>query len=211
MFKKQLILILLLMGLFISACQEEKVPKYEHEQKRQTTLLMNEAMRQVGMPNIHNFWQRKLLKMIYEIADQSDVITYAYTFNKFTGKFRYIGRSIGFGVPFSAQYTNPMQIVDDPYGDWSSGGRVIPQPDPNGIYMPTSSSATWILLIDENTGKLNLVYMEPLLTVAQIPLPNNVVEGYPKDFWNKYYKGMYSLTKEQIRKGIEDLKRRTLN
>ena len=211
MFKKQLILILLLMTFFIGGCQEENVPKYEHEQKRQTTLLMNEAMRQVGMPNIHNFWQRKLLKMIYEIADQSDIITYAYTFNKFTGKFRYIGRSIGFGVPFSAQYTNPMQIVDDPYGSLDSGGRVIPQPDPNGIYMPTSSSATWIILIDEKTGKLNLVYMEPLLTVSQIPLPNNVVEGYPKDFWNKYYKGMYNLTKEQIRKGIEDLKRRTLN
>lgn len=201
---------LLVMVFLAGGCNDEK-PHYEEQQTQVTTQLMNEAMRQVGMPNIKNFWQRKLLKMIYEIADQSDVITFAYTFNQFTGKFRYVGRAIGFGVPFSAQYTNPMRIVDDPYGDWSSGGRVIPQPDPNGIYMPTSSTATWIILIDETTGELNLVYMEPLLTVSQIPLPAAVVDGYQKDFWKKYYSGKLSLSKEQIKAGIKKLEQRTIH
>ena len=116
-----------------------------------------------------------------------------------TGKFLYIGRAIGFGVPFSAQYTNPMQVVG------FSGDRVvIPQPDPNGLYMPTSSSATWIILVDEE-GKFNLVYMEPALTVSQKPLPASVVENYPPDFWEKYRAGKYRISGKEIREGVKSI------
>ena len=213
MFKKVLSLVFLLIFTVTSVgciLDEERSPKFEREQNKRTTQLMNEAMRQVGMPNIHNFWQRKLLKMILELADDSNLITYAYTFNQFTGKWRYVGRSLGFGVPFSAQYTNPVRIVDDPYGDFCAGGKVIPQPDPNGLYMPTSSSATWVILISED-GSFNLTYMEPLLTVSQKPLPSRVVEGYPKDFWVKYTRGEYALSREQIRRGINGLKEKFTN
>ena len=196
-------LFILVIGLSLISCNEKH---YEEIQQSQTQQLMDEAIRQIGLPNIKNFWQRKLLKMIYEIADQSDIITYAYTFNQFTGKFRYIGRAIGFGVPFSAQYTNPDQVVET-----YRGSVVIKQPDPNGLYMPTSSSATWIILIDENTGDLNLMYIEPLLTVTQRPLPDRIVEGYPKDFWKKYYNGEYRINKDQIHKKVEELKRSIVN
>jgi len=185
--------------MFAAACEREL--NYEEAQKQATKEIMNEAVRQIGMPNIKNFWQRKLMKMIYEIADQSNVITYAYTFNSMTGKFLYIGRAVGFGVPFSAQYTNPMQIVRV-CGECRA--LAIPQPDPNGLYMPTSSSATWIILIDDN-GKFNLVYMEPPLTVSQKPLPSSVVENYPPDFWQKYRAGEFNLTKEQIKQGVENI------
>ena len=202
--KKGILFVVILWCLLFSVvgCKYFGPPQYEKEQQRQTSMMMNEAMRQIGLPNIHNFWQRKLLKMIYEIADDSNVITFSYTFNRFTGKFRYLGRSIGFGIPFSAQYTNPVQIVMDPYG---SGGATIPQPDPNGLYMPTSSSATWIILVNEETGGFNLVYMEPVLTVSQEPLPSCIVDGYPKDFWEKYHSGVYSLSPQEIKQGIDKL------
>lgn len=202
---KRLIYIGAIFSVALLSCDSEKKVNYEKEQTKATEQIMNEAMRQVGMPNIRNFWQRKLMKMIYEIADQSNVVTYAYTFNQMTGKFLYIGRAVGFGVPFSAQYTNPMRIVDDPFGNWDAGGKVIPQPDPNGLYMPTSSSATWIILIDED-GKFNLVYMEPLLTVSQKPLPASVVENYPPDFWEKYRSGKHQLTRQEIEAGIRSMK-----
>jgi len=186
----------------------ETEPTYEQLEKQRTQTLMSESYRQIGLPNIVNFQQKKIFKMIYEKADEANLITYAYSYNPFQGKFIYLGRSLGYGIPFSAQYTCPEKVIDDPYGNYNAGGKVVPQPDPNGLYMPTSSSATWVILIDEKTGELNLVYFEPLLTVTKIPLSSNLVVGYPKDFWQKYNAGNYNMTKEEVEQKLQQLKLR---
>jgi len=131
-------------------------------QRRQTKKLMNEINRQIGMPNIVNFQQKKLMKMIYEECDRENLICYAYIVAKYSGKLVPLGRCVGYGVPFSAQYTNPERYY--------LNGATLPQPDPNGIFMPTSSSATWLLLIDPKTDKPRLVYVEPEIIVSPFPL-----------------------------------------
>jgi hypothetical protein len=196
---------LLLVGLVTIAVGCHEKPTYSKVMSERTSILMSEAVKQTGLPNIHNFWQRKQLKMILEMVDDSTLLTYAYSFDRNKGMFRYIGRAVGFGVPFAAQYTNPQQIATRRrYGHLVSG--VIAQPDPSGIYSPTSATATWLLLVD-STGDFHVVYMEPLLTVSQVPLPGRVVEGgYPSDFWEKESKRRH-LTQEQVSVGLSKLKR----
>ncbi len=139
--------------------------------------LQSEAQRQVGMPNITNFQQRKLMKMIQELCDQSDLITYTYVKSEYTGRLIFLGQSVGYGVPFSAQFTNPERIVDteieggvrNKVGD-TGEVQVLPQADPNGLFMPTSSSATWIMLVNPEDGKFYPVYIETEITVSPFKL-----------------------------------------
>ena len=146
-------------------------------QAKATQLMLSEAQRQVGMPSIVNFQQRKLMKMVYEQCDRSDLICYAYIKSDYQGKLVFIGKCIGFGIPFSAQFTNPMRIYDAEQeggviGKYQDNGevQVLPQADPNGLFMPTSSSATWLLMIDPATGKTTPVYIEPEIVVSTFPL-----------------------------------------
>lgn len=139
-------------------------------QTEATKTMMSEAQRQVGMPNIVNWQERKLMKMIFELRDQENVITYAYVKSDYQGKLIFIGKCIGYGIPFSAQFTNPEYIAD--YAP-ENGYAILPQPDPNGLFMPTSSSATWLMMIDPSTNKPRPVYLESEIVVSPFPLTNN--------------------------------------
>lgn len=162
---------LFICGLFLSllffGCVEEKTTA-DTIQAEQTAMHMAEAQRQVGMPNIVNFQQRKLMKMIYELCDKEDLICHAYIKSDYQGKLFFIGRCIGFGIPFSAQFTNPIKTVDA----WRGHGFIeqLPQADPNGLFMPTSSSATWLMMIDPKTNKPRPVYLEPEIVVSPFAL-----------------------------------------
>lgn len=155
---------LIIFALFIfTGCKENK--SADRKQSEKTEQLMQEVDRQVGMPNIINFQQKKLMKMVYELCDKEDLITYAYIKSDYQGKLFFIGKCIGFGIPFSAQYTNPERITRH-YGGYAT----LPQPDPNGLFMPTSSSATWLMMIDPKTQKPRPVYIEPEIVVSPFPL-----------------------------------------
>jgi len=138
-------------------------------QAQKTKVAMREAQRQVGMPNIINFQQRKLMKMVYELCDKEDLICYAYIKSDYQGKLFFIGKCIGFGIPFSAQFTNPERIADSLY---EGGYAILPRADPNGLFMPTSSSATWLMMIDPKTNNARPVYLEPEIVVSPFPLHN---------------------------------------
>ena len=150
--------------LVFAGCVQTNAP--DAKIAEQTATLMNEANRQAGLPNIVNFQQKKLMKMVYELADKEDLLCYVYLKSDYTGKLVYIGKSIGFGVPFSAQYTNPERVARS----GSGGYAILPQPDPNGLFMPTASSATWLLMIDPKTNKPHPVYIEPEIVVSPFPL-----------------------------------------
>jgi hypothetical protein len=156
----------LIIFLFFAISCDERQPTAETKQTEQTNKLLDELNRQVGLPNVSNFQQKKLMKMIYELCDKEDLICYAYIKSDYQGKLVFIGKCIGFGVPFSAQYTNPEKIAyKSSYGIWAS-----PQADPNGLYMPTSSSATWLMMIDPKTKEPRPVYLEPEIVVSPFEL-----------------------------------------
>jgi len=165
-----LVIVIAILGIVFTTvffgCAEEKQTA-DKIQAEKTAKAMGEAQRQVGMPNITNFQQRKLMKMIYELCDKEDLICYAYIKSDYQGKLFFIGKCIGFGIPFSAQFTNPERIAINRHG---TGVATLPQADPNGLFMPTSSSATWLMMIDPGTKKPRPVYIEPEIVVSPFPL-----------------------------------------
>lgn len=173
------IVVLLAVAFGLSGCLESplKEKSADNVQQKKTAQALKEADAQIGMPAIKNFQERKLAKMIFELRDQENLVTYAYIVNHMTGELVFIGKCIGFGLPYSVQYTNPMRIFDAEQeggviGKYEDNGevQVLPQADPNGLFMPTTLSATWLLMIDPKTGDVKPVYFEPEVIVAPFPL-----------------------------------------
>ena len=167
---KKCMLLMMVMSLLLVGCGPTSSTS-DGKMTEQTELAMKEMNAQIGMPAIKNFQERKLAKMIFELRDQSDLITYAYIVS-WEGKLIFIGKCIGFGLPYSVQYTNPQKMVNR-YGQpiTSSGWdpHVLPQADPNGLFMPSGLSATWLMMIDKK-GDARPVYIEPQIIVSPFPL-----------------------------------------
>ena len=167
-----ILIIMFICGSFIfsdSNCDSE-TPTADKKQTAATRKLMDEAEAQVGMPAIKNFQERKLAKMIFELRDQEDLICYAYIKSDYSGKLNFIGKCIGFGLPYSIQYTSPSYHLDEPDG----GDLAMPQPDPNGLFMPEGLSATWLMMVDPETGDARPVYVESEITVSPFKLSNAI-------------------------------------
>lgn len=85
--KKSFIISMLLLSVLAlgSGCAQEAI-NADSIQAKQTEIALSEAQRQIGMPNIVNFQQRKLMKTIYELCDKEDLVTYAYIKSDYQGK-----------------------------------------------------------------------------------------------------------------------------
>jgi len=152
----------------LTACTVQETP--ERNFSKNTNDAYKQFQDQVGYPEIINFQEAKFLKEVYELTDKSDLIRYAYFFNEREGKIgQYLGRCMGYGIPYSLQFTNPEKVVhlDRELGkDYSSLhiGK-IPQPEPNMTYKPEGLSATWLMLENKKTGKFDVAYIEPAIIV----------------------------------------------
>jgi hypothetical protein len=169
MMKKLMGLVLLigLMGLILFGCSG--MDDSDSTQRNQQEKILKEATKQTGMPNVTHFFEKKMLKKVIELRDNPQLTTYAYTQNM-DGRFVYLGRCIGFGIPYSTQYTNPEKIDGN-----SSSYVTIPQADPNGLFSPSSTSATWLMLVNEDTNESEIIYAEPNTVVTQTKLPKRLV------------------------------------
>ena len=89
-----------------------------------------------------------------------------------TGELKFIGKCIGFGLPYCVQFTNPEKplIIDGTTGRPSSDGTTIPQAEANGLFMPQTLSATWLMMIDPKTNEPKPVYLEPEIIVSPFQL-----------------------------------------
>lgn len=149
------------------SCDDQQNSNRELGQKQEQ--LMQEANRQVGMPAIKNFQERKLMKMIFELRDQENLVCYCYLANEMNGTVgQFIGKCIGYGLPYATQYTNPE--VDIYSTTASSIHHNLPQADPNGLFMPSSAEGTWVMLIDPATNEPHPVYIEPRVIISPFKL-----------------------------------------
>lgn len=128
----------------------------DQKQRDQQEQILQEGTAQTGMPNIKNFRERKLLKDILEMRDQNGLVTYTYLFSEQTAKVCFLGNTVGYGIPYATQYTNPMTK------EFSSSSP-LPQADPNGLFSPASAEGTWILMKDPKGGEVRPAYIEPRL------------------------------------------------
>ena len=124
------------------------------------------------MPSIKNGAEMRLLKLVYEMRAQNRA-TYTYTFSEYSGKFRVLGDTGGFGSPYAAQYSSPTKIISYAHG---GSANQVPQSEPNGIFMPASADGTWVLMKDPNSAEVLPVYIEPKITVSPFKLPARMVD-----------------------------------
>jgi hypothetical protein len=160
--KKWLIVPAMLLLLTASDCRS---PQADRVQEKETEELAAEAHRQLGMPDIINFTERRFMKQILELRDR-ETTTHTYIID-YNGDLHYLCQSIGYGLPYSTQYTNPSRL--ERWGT-SGGGAALPQPDPNGLFMPDGMAATWVLCLDESDGDIDPLYIEPEILVSPFRL-----------------------------------------
>lgn len=171
---KKALLLLLLVIVFVG-CEYTVTETADSIETKKTEQAMKEASSQIGMPAIVNFQEKKLLKWIYELCDKEDMICYAYLYNSYSGKVgQYLGKCMGYGIPYSTQFSNPQKLVDvTKFGIQSyqaNDSAVIPQSEPNGLFKPEGLSATWLIMIDPATKKPRPVYVEPEIIVSPFKL-----------------------------------------
>jgi hypothetical protein len=160
-------LICLAIMLSASTCD---APDSDEVQKKQQETILAEITAAVGMPAIKNAREKRILKDIYELRDQEGLVTYTYIFCEATGKYTYIGETIGYGISCATQFTNPQKI--EHY-------TAIPQADPNGLFSPTSAEGTWVMMYDPINKKASPQYIESRISVFTFRLPARLVmAGY---------------------------------
>lgn len=170
--------LILLSCIMLTGCELNKTPvSSDAKTANETEKRLAEASRQVDLPNIKNWREKRLAKEIYEKRDAANLITHTYIVD-LNGKFHYLGQTVGYGLPYSTQYSNPSKIWDLE----TDGGaahkmhdvgeiQVIPQAEPNGLFMPTNSTATWVMMKTPNG--IDPQYIEPLISVFTFKLPDN--------------------------------------
>jgi hypothetical protein len=142
---------------FLFVANKSTSDQLQHDQQE----VLLQAATATGMPAIVNFAERKMLKRILEIRDQAiNTTTYIVDMN---GRPHKICDSIGYGFPYSTQFTNPSQ---NPLKD-----VVISQAEPNGLFSSPTSEGTWISCVDPaNKHNIQVVYVEPRVIVSPFPL-----------------------------------------
>lgn len=167
--------ILMITSVLLVSCDGlRKEPSADKSQQRQTEKSLQNSNKEIGMPAIVNFQERKLFKQILELRDQENLTTYCYLVNEMNGKVgQFLGKGIGYGIPAATQFTSPQKLVNvTNFGiksEQANGAAIVPQADPNGLFMPTQTSATWYMLLDEK-GIPQPIYIEPLIIISPIKL-----------------------------------------
>jgi hypothetical protein len=158
---KKVFLVLPLVAM-LTACLDTPQTSGQIERKKQEELSL-QAVTQVGMPAIVNFAEKRMMKDILELRDKNvATTTYLVGMNNQLTK---VCDSIGYGLPYATQYTNPQKPVYEVHGNIT-----LPQADPNGLYSPASADGTWVLCVDHKDGKAKPVFIEPRIIVSPIAL-----------------------------------------
>ena len=156
-----LIFVALLVG-----CGMAPSPSSTQIEKKKQEELSLQAIQTVGMPAIINFAEKRMMKDILELRDQN-VATTTYIVDM-NGNMHKICNSVGYGLPYATQYTNPQRVAKSTETP-EHGNVTLPQADPNGLYSPSSAEGTWVLCVDQK-GKAKPVYIEPRIIVTPFAL-----------------------------------------
>lgn len=156
-------------ALTLSACNPESpAPKADVVQARATEQAAQEANRSVGMPAIKNWTEKKDVKWLYELRDKPNYATFTYTTNMHGDRI-FLCNSIGMGINASIQFSNPERVYHNS-GPNGRAAAMIPQMEPNGLFMPEGLSATYVKCINPATSDVEAVYVEDNIIVSPFKL-----------------------------------------
>lgn len=156
-------------GAAIAMSPQPKAQSADSIQAQQTAQMVKEAAMQTGMPGITNFTEKKAVKWLYELRDEPNYRTHTYIVT-ISGEFIKVCDSVGYGINASIQYSNPeRRDWEDPVGSDTSP-TYLPQPEPNGLFMPEGLAATYVMCVDADNDDVKAVYVEPEVVVSPFPL-----------------------------------------
>lgn len=151
----------------LAGCKPTVDNSADRVQQERTERQMQQAVMEVPAPAITNWNERRMTKLLYELRDNPNYQTFSYIVTM-DGTKVFICNSLGYGINASIQYTNPMKV----YHDWKGNGAsatFIPQPEPNGLFMPEGLSATYVMCVND-AGDLAPVYVESEVLVSPFPM-----------------------------------------
>jgi len=119
-------------------------------QYQQQEVMLKQAAKELGMPAITNFAEKRMMKDILELRDKN-VTTYTYLVGM-NNQLTKLCDSVGYGLPYATQYTDPHNA------------------DPNGLYSPASADGTWVACKVPGKDKISPTYIEPRIIVSTFPL-----------------------------------------
>lgn len=151
-------------------CSSHHPRDSDSSQQVQQERVLREGVAQTGLPAIKNFRERRLLKELYELRDQADLVTFTYLTAQQTGQLVFLCDSIGYGIPAATQYTNPQKLAEGWRGAEGYGITAIAQADPNGLFSPASAEGTWIMCKDPSGPDVKPVYIEDRIVVSPFQL-----------------------------------------
>jgi hypothetical protein len=159
---------LLLGGAGGNGCSND--PTAAQIEQSSQNLQMNQFLRNQPVPSFDWSLERHMLIQLYT-ARQRATNTFSVVQSEYTGKVLWSCPSIGFPLPYATQLTNPQQVISS-YG--VGGGNhfadgVVAQQEPNGLFTPSQSDATWVPCVDEK-GRITPVYEEKHVTVFLRPV-----------------------------------------
>lgn len=184
MIKKSIIgiLVLVLICIYMCGCESDTIPvsDVDKEQTKSQEDNQKDMMEKVDDPKIIFWTEKNMASWLYELRDDPKLKCYYYTRCDMTGKYIYEGTCIGYGIPYSAQYSNPEKYGQVDGGEYGAiNPYTMPQAEPNGMFMPESSSATWVIKTDPNNPKeFYAEYQESLITVTKYKKPRNLCEEW---------------------------------
>jgi hypothetical protein len=161
--------------LSILGCVEPPRQTSDDIQRQQQEKILQEGSSQVGMPAIKNFREKKLLKEIFELRDQMSLPTYTYLWAETSGKKVFFCNSIGYGIPYATQFTNPQKVEWETRPGYHYEMTTLPQADPNGLFSPSSADGTWVLCKDPKGTEVKPVFIEPRIIVSPFELTESEV------------------------------------
>ena len=184
---KNNLIVLSIMIIALTSCMPPPPPSSNDVRTQQQEQALKEGAAQVSIPAIVHFREQRLLKEIYELRDQEGLVTYTYLYNEMQGKLIFLCSSIGFGIPYATQFTQPEAMQryhvlreGGTQTDYNYGTEKLPQSEPNGLFPPSSAEGTWVLCLDPN-GKLQYsgkkvlpMYIEPRVLVSPFKLPKGL-------------------------------------
>lgn len=163
----------LFVGVIMLACAPDQTSS-DLQRDRQEKLVA-EGTAQVGLPSIKNFRELKLAKDIYELRDQTGLVTYTYLWSEVQGKLTFFCDSIGYPIPYSTQFTASETVQTYNLRETAGtqhfyGTERLPQAEPNGLFSPAAAEGTWVMCKDPNGNDVRPVYIEPRCIVSQFKL-----------------------------------------
>ena len=155
------------LAALLTACIDDRESGTAIERRKQAELT-RQGVESVGFPAVVNFAEKRMMKDILELRDRMQP-TYTYIVDM-NGKFHKVCDSLGYGLPYATQYTNPQsrQVTTTSNGGITSD--IMAQADPNGLYSPASADGTWVMCLNPKTKKAEPQYIEPRIVTMTYPL-----------------------------------------